>query len=29
MMDFVEEMIEKVALDLHGTTRVPYGDTDH
>jgi lysyl-tRNA synthetase class 2 len=27
MMDFVEEMIEKVALDLHGTTRVPYGNT--
>jgi lysyl-tRNA synthetase class 2 len=26
MMDFVEEMFEKVALDLHGTTRVPYGD---
>jgi lysyl-tRNA synthetase class 2 len=26
MMDFVEEMIEKVALDLHGTTKVPYGD---
>lgn len=26
MMDFVEEMIEKVALDIHGTTRVPYGD---
>ncbi|HJZ41085.1 MAG TPA: lysine--tRNA ligase [Bacteroidales bacterium] len=26
MMDFVEEMIEKVALDLHGSTRVPYGD---
>ncbi len=25
MMDFVEEMIEKAALDLHGTTRVPYG----
>jgi lysyl-tRNA synthetase class 2 len=22
MMDFTEEMIEKVALDLHGTTRV-------
>ncbi len=27
MMDFVEEMIEKVALDLHGTTKIPYGDT--
>jgi lysyl-tRNA synthetase, class II len=26
MMDFVEQMIEKVALDLHGTTKVPYGD---
>ena len=26
MMDFTEEMIEKVALDLHGTTKVPYGD---
>jgi lysyl-tRNA synthetase, class II len=26
MMDFVEEMIEKVAIDLHGTTRVPYND---
>jgi lysyl-tRNA synthetase class 2 len=26
MMDFVEEMLEKVALDLHGTTRVPYGN---
>src|SRR5512145_1030492 len=25
MMDFVEEMLEKVALDLHGTTKVPYG----
>jgi lysyl-tRNA synthetase class 2 len=24
MMDFVEEMLEKVALDLHGTTKVPY-----
>ncbi|MBN1143421.1 MAG: lysine--tRNA ligase [Bacteroidales bacterium] len=27
MMDFVEEMLEKVALDLHGTTKVPYADT--
>lgn len=27
MMDFVEEMLEKVALDLHGTTQVPYADT--
>jgi lysyl-tRNA synthetase class 2 len=26
MMDFTEEMIEKVALDLHGTTRVKVGD---
>jgi len=26
MMDFTEEMIEKVALDLHGTTRVTVGD---
>jgi lysyl-tRNA synthetase class 2 len=26
MMDFVEEMIEKVALDLHGTTKVPFGE---
>jgi len=24
MMDFVEEMIEKVALDLHGTNKIPY-----
>ncbi len=27
MMDFVEEMLEKVALDLHGTTKVPYNNT--
>ena len=27
MMDFVEEMLEKVALDLHGTTKVPYANT--
>jgi lysyl-tRNA synthetase class 2 len=27
MMDFTEEMIERVALALHGTTRVPLGDT--
>jgi lysyl-tRNA synthetase, class II len=27
MMDFTEEMIEKVALDLHGTTKVTVGDT--
>ncbi len=26
MMGFVEEMMEKVAIDLHGTTQVPYGD---
>ncbi len=26
MMDFTEEMLEKVALDLHGTTKVPVGD---
>jgi lysyl-tRNA synthetase class 2 len=26
MMDLVEEMIEKVALDLHGTTQVQVGD---
>ena len=26
MMDLVEEMIEKVALDLHGTTEVKVGD---
>lgn len=25
MMDFVEEMLEKVALDVHGTTQVPFG----
>lgn len=25
MMDLVEEMIEKVALELHGTTKVPVG----
>ncbi|MEA3460350.1 MAG: lysine--tRNA ligase [Bacteroidota bacterium] len=28
MMDFTEEMIEKVALDLHGTTRVQLGDQE-
>ena len=27
MMDLVEEMIEKVAIDLHGTTRVKVGET--
>lgn len=26
MMDFTEEMLEKVALDLHGTTQVQVGD---
>ena len=26
MMDFVEEMIEKVAIDLHSTTSVPFGN---
>lgn len=26
MMDYTERMIEKVALDLHGTTEVQYGD---
>ena len=26
MMEFTEEMLEKVALDLHGTTRVQVGD---
>lgn len=26
MMDFTEELLEKVALDLHGTTKVPVGD---
>ena len=28
MMDFTEEMIEKVALDLHGSTKVTVGDTE-
>jgi lysyl-tRNA synthetase, class II len=27
MADFVEEMIEKVAIDLNGTTEIPYGDS--
>lgn len=27
MMSFTEEIIEKVALDLHGTTRISYGDS--
>lgn len=26
MMDLVEEMVEKIAIDLHGTTRVQVGD---
>ena len=26
MMELMEEMVEKVALDLHGTTEVPVGD---
>jgi lysyl-tRNA synthetase class 2 len=28
MMAFVEEMFEKVALDLHGKTLIPYGDKE-
>ncbi|QZT36592.1 lysine--tRNA ligase [Halosquirtibacter xylanolyticus] len=28
MMDFTEEMIEKVALELHGTTKVQVGDKE-
>ncbi|MBN1388991.1 MAG: lysine--tRNA ligase [Bacteroidales bacterium] len=28
MMEFVEEMFEKVALDLHGKTLIPYGDIE-
>ena len=28
MMDFTDEMIEKVALDLHGTTKVQVGDQE-
>jgi lysyl-tRNA synthetase, class II len=28
MMDFTEEMIEKVALDLHGTTKVQLGEKE-
>lgn len=28
MMDFTEEMLEKVALDLHGTTKVQVGDRE-
>ena len=26
MMDFTEKLVEKVALELHGTTKVPMGD---
>lgn len=26
MMDFTEEMIERVAIEIHGTTSVPYGE---
>ncbi len=28
MMDFTEEMIEKVAMDLHGTTKIRFGDRE-
>jgi lysyl-tRNA synthetase class 2 len=28
MMDFVEEMIEKVTLDLHGKLKIPYGNVE-
>lgn len=28
MMDFVEEMLEKVALELHGTTKLTVGDQE-
>ncbi|MEN8157133.1 MAG: lysine--tRNA ligase [Bacteroidota bacterium] len=28
MMDFTEEMLEKVAMDLHGTTKVQVGDQE-
>lgn len=28
MMDFTEEMIEKVALDINGTTKIKYGDVE-
>jgi lysyl-tRNA synthetase class 2 len=27
MMDFTEQLLEKVALAVHGTTEVPFGDT--
>ena len=26
MMEFTEELLEKIAIELHGTTEVPYGD---
>ena len=26
MMNLVEEMVEKITIDLHGTTKVKYGD---
>ncbi|RRB04580.1 lysine--tRNA ligase [Larkinella rosea] len=26
MMDLIEEMVEKIAMDLHGTTELPVGD---
>jgi lysyl-tRNA synthetase class 2 len=28
MMDFTEEMIEKVTLDLHGSTKISFGDRE-
>lgn len=28
MMNFTEEMLEKVAIDLHGTTKVPFADKE-
>lgn len=28
MMDFTEEMVEKIAMDLHGTTKVMVGDKE-
>jgi lysyl-tRNA synthetase, class II len=28
MMDMVEEMVEKIALDLHGSTKVVFGDKE-
>jgi lysyl-tRNA synthetase class 2 len=28
MMDFTEQMLEKIALDLHGTTKVNFGDKE-